>query len=335
MKDKTGTKGYQNELDVLKVITIILVILAHVTRMYSGVGIIKMEQNNILDMITKYIYSFHMPLFVSISGAIYYIGKRENRKYKHRIDFVKSKFRRLLVPYLFFSLFYVLPTMQIIGAVHENSTIYFMKNYLLAIDPRHLWYVMMLFLLFIIYDLFENTINQHTTSFLIFFILLNLISPRIPMIFQVGSVARYCLYFHLGYIYRKINLINRLPTDKVIIYVFINLFLFVSIEMYVNGILNHLLHPLVSISGCMMMTVIAKIILNKKLLAFRQLLLNSYGIYLFHPMIIYLIFFYFRGLVTNPYAFSAAVFVTSILLSNFLTNLFRYIGLSQVIGETH
>lgn len=58
--------------DWLKSITMILVVIGHATRFfYNGIGIIPFDNIVILNWITKFIYSFHMPLFIFISGVIY------------------------------------------------------------------------------------------------------------------------------------------------------------------------------------------------------------------------------------------------------------------------
>ena len=64
------------QYELIKVIATILVVLAHITRMYTGEGVVNpLNESLILNYLTKFIYSFHMPLFVAVSGAIYYYVK--------------------------------------------------------------------------------------------------------------------------------------------------------------------------------------------------------------------------------------------------------------------
>ena len=59
-----------NYYDKMKFIAMILVVWAHSTRMYSGNGVvIPYCSSKILDIVTTIIYSFHMPLFIFISGG--------------------------------------------------------------------------------------------------------------------------------------------------------------------------------------------------------------------------------------------------------------------------
>lgn len=58
--------------DVVKVITTLLVVIAYVTRMYTPTGVFDpLNESKILDHLTEYIYKFHMPLFVCVSGCVY------------------------------------------------------------------------------------------------------------------------------------------------------------------------------------------------------------------------------------------------------------------------
>ena len=60
-------------LDIIKGITIFLVILGHCIE--NGVGIKFIEKKIFLnDFVYKFIYSFHMPLFALISGYFLYFS---------------------------------------------------------------------------------------------------------------------------------------------------------------------------------------------------------------------------------------------------------------------
>ncbi|RPJ79379.1 MAG: acetyltransferase [Alphaproteobacteria bacterium] len=82
-----------NWIDALKGIGIMLVVLGH---------------HSLPAALDTYIFSFHMPLFFFISGFLFDFGKYS----KSGANFVKGKFRSLLLPYFFFAfltcLFYCL-----------------------------------------------------------------------------------------------------------------------------------------------------------------------------------------------------------------------------------
>ena len=98
--------------NVLRVIAVILVLASHATYFdivyqYGGV---KYNMSNpsscveITSQISKFIYIFHMPLFVSISGALFYKTLKD-KKIKN-FELIKSKFNKLIIPYLGYGILY-------------------------------------------------------------------------------------------------------------------------------------------------------------------------------------------------------------------------------------
>lgn len=73
-----------NVIDVAKGIGIILVVFAHV---------------NYTHELLVFIYSFHMPLFFIVSGILF-----QKEKYPKFGDFVKRRFKGLMVPYIIYEL---------------------------------------------------------------------------------------------------------------------------------------------------------------------------------------------------------------------------------------
>lgn len=72
-------------IDIAKGIGILLVVWAHIL---------------LVGWTHRFIYAFHMPLFFFISG---YLFKRD--KYNSFKDFFKKRFKRLIIPYLIYSVF--------------------------------------------------------------------------------------------------------------------------------------------------------------------------------------------------------------------------------------
>ncbi len=58
-----NTKTY-NVWDYMKAIAILLVVIGHVSRMFTSQGVLGIEYNPVpLRVLTSFIYSFHMPAF--------------------------------------------------------------------------------------------------------------------------------------------------------------------------------------------------------------------------------------------------------------------------------
>lgn len=60
---------------------------------------------------------------------------------------------------------------------------------------------------------------------------------------------------------------------------------------------------------------------------------NSYGIYLFHVVIIYMMFYLSRNISVSPYLFAPVVYLISIGASILLAEWTRKLGIQFVIGE--
>ena len=148
------------ELDIMKVIGIILVVLGHVTRMYTKDGLIpQVDDTGVMGIITRVIYSFHMPLFVFISGMTFAFVSIRKSSYQRFSSFVKNKAKRLIIPYFAFAILWVLPFMC--GFGFRDFLPYFIKGIILSLDSRHLWYVWMLFNVFLMFYLFRMVVLRY------------------------------------------------------------------------------------------------------------------------------------------------------------------------------
>lgn len=131
-----------SQLDILKGIGISLVLVGHVSR------------NGVLN---NWIYSFHMPLFFFISGALYYLSKKVDSK-----SFFKKKFQGLIVPYFVFALLTFIYWVVIERYLRASSGISVGQQFLEIFisqggDESHeynvvLWFLPCLFMMEIIFD---------------------------------------------------------------------------------------------------------------------------------------------------------------------------------------
>ena len=86
-------------LQILQGWSMLLVVIGHVTL----TGIFENPQTPVSATIERVIYSFHMPLFMFISGFLFYFTKiSRDLAYK---EVVFDKLKRLGIPYLFFTFF--------------------------------------------------------------------------------------------------------------------------------------------------------------------------------------------------------------------------------------
>ncbi|MBO4924547.1 MAG: acyltransferase family protein [Bacteroidales bacterium] len=102
-------------IEYMKGFTMLLVVLAHVSKMYTPKGAIPVNGENIILLyLTNFIYTFHMPVFVAISGMVFYICKVSLNKYNDGLAFVKNKFKRLIIPFITILFVIVVPVLHIV-----------------------------------------------------------------------------------------------------------------------------------------------------------------------------------------------------------------------------
>lgn len=319
--------------DMLKVFTTFLVVFAHASRMYTGQGVVMpMNKSEILMHCTWLIYSFHMPLFMCVTGMVYGLCIDDLGKYDNTIKFIKSKAKRLLIPYLFWGIFYVAPIMVWFGFTDQSYVEYCINGIVLAQNSRHLWFILTLFFIFVICAVYREIckkvkIHLHWIVLLLITLLLYILAGAIPTIFCMQSVASYLIYFYFGIL---LNRVKR-QYQSILINPFISILLFVSF-IYIYKFV----HPILSTPIAILFIYNLSFIINEKLCEnklFLELKMNGFGIYIFHPMIIYILFYFWGNLNFNPIILCCSIFIISYILSYLLSVFFRKVHLGFLLGE--
>lgn len=316
------------ELDIMKVFGIFLVVLGHVTRMYTPNGLIQpIEHDSFMHMLTKVIYSFHMPLFVFVSGMTFAYVSARKTSYQRFFSFVANKAKRLMIPYFAFACFWVLPFM--VGFGFRSFGSYLFDGIILSLDSRHLWYVWMLFNVFILFYgmrlLVDKMKLSHWTLLLISGILFcaeSIWGGRFPY-FQIDNALYYQFWFTLGYIAIVYKRQFRMLMPIVLVLGFIT-------SLRLRFIVN-VLYAMFGIFLFYYLAPYCKNIANNAL--FKAVNRNSFGIYLFHPIIIYAVIYYFKDTQLNHITIFCITLFCSFFLSLFLTELMRKLHLQIIIGE--
>lgn len=325
------------DLEVVKVLTTLLVIIGHVFTNYAPGGLVQPYYGNeYFALGVSYIYSFHMPLFMAVSGAVYYHVRVELGKYNCFRMYITNKAKRLLLPYCFFSLFIVFPTLYVLEAVEGNSIKFFLVNYVLALNPRHLWFVLCLFWIFLVIRLLDTYIQKYKCMSLIICYGLSFVSNYIPSLLLLGPVCRYLVYFYIGYLFmaHKEDVGKYIKVRYMGLAFLVNVFFVNQAADSVIGVF--LLKEIAALAG-----MFAFYVLSVQVAAtsfsnteyFISLSKNSYGIYLFHPCIIYLTLYVSKDYAVNSYLLAFITFVVSLLFSYYGTILFRKVGLKWALGE--
>ena len=329
----------KKEYTVMKVTAIILVVIGHIIIFFSEVGgVITMTPVPSLDAIMRFIYCFLMPLFMFVSGAIYQKGISAG-KYKIPGKFIVKKAKRLLIPYLFWGIFWVMPVMLLIGLTEKSPIEYIIDGILLCRDSRHLWFIWALLFVSVIIHFLHRFVERRKGYALLFFMLfltLWYFSWDMITIFGVHSIMRYLLWYYMGYLFNKrIDWIEDILNRKNwIAVVAAGLSILVIIVYLCIG--NNLWIGLIAAGAGIIMIYSLSWILGNFICDNRIYYLlkrNSFGIYLIHPMIIYLCFYCFKNYIKNPYIASVIILVFTLIASGIITEMVRKLNLGFSLGE--
>lgn len=193
VKVKENEKKHIEQIDTLKGIAIFLVILGHSIIKYP----INLHDNVVCEYIYKLASSVHMPLFFVISGYCYSL----KTNYK---DYLVKKFKRLMIPYLVFGVFDIIPRYLLSFMVNRPRKIVESLINILFYGGEY-WFLYVLFIIFVIYPLINDAVENRIYLSIMLIPLSMIISKWISSfdLFQINKVAYYLSFFVVGWIIRK------------------------------------------------------------------------------------------------------------------------------------
>ena len=205
------------EYDIIRAIAVLLVIISHcmyykIISEYGGIQYCSTEfiQINYMDIMTikiqkliqNFLYTFHMPLFFALSGALFKnsINRGKFKKFK---EVIIQKAKRLIIPFIIVTIFFSTPIKYLSGYYNASDNILkdiFIGQVLMQ-GNTHLWFLPTLFLEFIIVWKI-NKINFNSKLIVGMMILLNIISSKVDIIILQNTL--YCLlYFYIGFLFEE------------------------------------------------------------------------------------------------------------------------------------
>lgn len=230
-------------IDDARLMAMLLVLIGHshyytIMTPYGGIEYINKSDEKslmfqVIFLLVEFIYTFHMPLFMAISGYCFSLSRK-----RPFVELVKQKFWRLVVPFFVVSIFYSIPIRYIIGYWDGSSDIFhdiFLGQFLLM-GNTHLWFVMSLFWIFIIchfINMAETKIFQWIIVFILHFIGVIYLNCNGTNIFGIPMGLKFLLYFYLGFNYMETakNSSNKLKLAKCVV-LFVGLFVTSSVWQF-------------------------------------------------------------------------------------------------------
>lgn len=173
-------------LDIAKAICIVLVVVGHFNPVPAPDG---------WSTVVKVIYSFHMPLFMFVSGLL----SAKTYSPQPYGCFIWKKFRHLMIPYLLTSLFIIgtkLATQSILPVKNTASPADFISMFWKPSAAVHLWFLWALMLIFLIVPLCRSRISK--VCFLVATAALWLLPVEMPDIFALPQFKANAVFFAAG-----------------------------------------------------------------------------------------------------------------------------------------
>lgn len=342
------TKNQLDEINIMRPVAIVLLVLLHSFTMYGGGW--KLPENiqyvRLYFWIAKFANSFMLEMFVFVSGYLYAYQVFElHRKISFNKIFI-SKFKRLIVPSIVFSILY-----SFLFYKKELNVLIYLYDIVNGIG--HMWFLPMLFWCFIVNYIFSKIkINEKIKITLL--IVLSVFS-FIPLPFQIGSTFYYLLYFYSGELIwkNKQKIIKIFSNIKFIIAGFIFfVILFISLTLFVEILQQAeselLINKLIKLSiirisrivyasvGLFLFYVTVTFLIDEKFIKVSERFVKfngiCFGIYLYHQF--FLQYFYYKSSlnqILGTYWLPIFGFIVTMLLSIFISYLTKKSRLGRML----
>ncbi|MEX1307016.1 MAG: acyltransferase [Eubacteriales bacterium] len=190
---------------IMTVITTFLVVAGHIGFSKTPNHTISYDASNgaqhILNTIIGVIYSFHMPLFFFVSGAVF--GYVYNRKPYTFGGLIWKKTKRLAVPFYTTRFFYILPLKLLLGIYALSNLPRLIKRLVLLGDLDHLWFLVILFYIFIIAFFLRKYLFKFKIPVMLLLLAGLAFYDHVSWAFLLNITFAYIIYFYMGLVFNE------------------------------------------------------------------------------------------------------------------------------------
>lgn len=262
-------------VDIAKAICIILVVIGH----YHP-----QDAPEWYHIVNRFIYTFHMPLFMFASGYVYAITG--NGQSMGGGNFILKKFKRLMIPYFSTSVLIIslkLLTQQGMSVENHVTAVSYLKMFYLPEAGYFLWFIWALWLIFLLVSIIRTRAGR--TVLFAASLLIGFLPVEWPEIFCLNTAAGMLKYFMLGVFLTDwshwLDSAKKLPG---IIPVCALPVFFTCTMLAGEGIITDLINYILPFSGIYAICVLSAWIKPRKHMTQKLLAVSasSYIIYLFH-----------------------------------------------------
>lgn len=227
------------EIDILKGIGILLVILGHCIPDFP----VDLRSDVFAGNLETWIYRFHMPLFFLCSGYAFGLTTMKIKDLPFS-TFVNRRVKRIVIPYIVFSFISLL--FRIVFSSITRSGINIGEAIAgILFEGKYFWFLYTLFLISIIFKILWDQ-TKNLLYMLGVSIILYVICAVVPITFLcIDRIGMYSLYYVLGcYLFKykgEVNMIvrkNIVFISSIILYVILNMFSFSTDLLFLKYVLK-------------------------------------------------------------------------------------------------
>lgn len=193
---KTDKKIYLIDIGRLTGLTIALVVVGHLVT-GQDINTPGLEWYKFLK---RYLYSFHMPLFMFLSGFLFFYTLPKISNKQDYVRFINKKIKRLLPSFIFFSVLIFVIKISISKLVVVDNTVNNYSDYFKVFyDPVYsfagfLWYVYVLFQYYLIFPILLRFVRP----VIIVVVSLGLYFIEATHLFAIDFFLKFLVFFSLG-----------------------------------------------------------------------------------------------------------------------------------------
>jgi len=326
----------------VKTILMLIVVLYHCMLYWGGSWFIgePVYAAKPLGVLAAWLDTFHIYGFTLVSGYLFYALKYEKGKYSKFLSFAINKCKRLLIPYAFASLIWVIPFAVYFFKYDAGDIIW---KYVFGTSPSQLWFLLMLFGVFMIFYPLSNFFEKHHLGGAVIVLLIYGVGifggMVLPNVFQAFRACTYIPLFWLGFKLRQHGncRLRKVPTY---LWIVADILLF-ALARYLSGYngfifsllrlgLDFVLHIVGALMAFFVLQKIAGLIRCDERKTLKFLGTHSMTVYLFHQQVVYVLIHLLNGAV-NPYIHSGINFIGAMLISLLLSMLFMKFKFTRML----
>lgn len=197
----------KSEIIYIRVFATVLVVFGHCWLFNGFSGFTDSDipggmSGPILGFLCSEVYTFHMALFFAVSGFLSCLSSRKETY--TRKNFIESKCRRILLPFIVVSLFFCLPIKYSVGTFKGIPFLEVLFQQVICAKDAHTWFLLAL-LWNMVLSVLLITFTRNNTKKIILFLAISIglsvcVIPPEYDILCIGKGIQYSPYFIWGYL---------------------------------------------------------------------------------------------------------------------------------------